>query len=323
MSKKQWRQQEEDQESIEKMSLMVDYAFKRVFGTNGNESMLKDLLEAILEIRIEKIVIQNPEITKNIRDAKIGILDVRAKIDEEKIIEVEMQITNQHNIDKRSTQYLSKIYSDQLKEGETYIEAKRVITINILNFNYYKRNAYHSIARMKFEETKPERYIDMGYKEEEKNASEEIEMHFIELPKFLKKKPDIEDRLEQWLCLISGKGEEIGMIIERNSEIRKANKEVEKLSQDKEERELYELRLKAIRDEENIRLTGIEEGMARGLRKGRIQGRKAGLKEGLEVGRNERNIEIAKNMLKKGMEIKDISEITGLSIEEIENIDKK
>ena len=113
------------------------------------------------------------------------------------------------------------------------------------------------------------------------------------------------------------------MIIERNSEIRKANKEVEKLSQDKEERELYELRLKAIRDEENIRLTGIEEGMARGLRKGRIQGRKAGLKQGLEVGRNERNIEIAKNMLKKGMEIKDISEITGLSIEEIENIDKK
>ena len=167
----------------ERMSLQVDYAFKRVFGTNGHEEILKDLIEAILEIKIEEIQIQNPEIPRNIKDSKIGTLDVRAEENGGKIIEIEMQIANQHNIGERSTHYLTKIYSDQLKEGEDYTKAKKVIAINILNFNYYKRNSYHSIAKMKFEETKPEKYIEMGYKEEDEIATNGIEMHFIELPK--------------------------------------------------------------------------------------------------------------------------------------------
>ena len=308
MSKKQ----EQLQEKKEKMSLKVDYVFKRVFGSNGNESMLKDLLEAILEIKIEEIIIQNPEIPRNIKDSKIGVLDVRAKVNDEKIIEIEMQIKDQNNIDKRSTQYLTKIYSDQLKEGQTYIEAKKVVAINILNFNYYKRNAYHSIARMKFEETKPEKYIDMGYKEEDKIASEDIEMHFIELPKFLKKKPDIENKLEQWLCLISEREEEVKMILEKNKEIKKANKEVEILSQDEQEREIYELRLKALRDEENIRLTGVAQGMAQGMKKG--------MKKGIAQGAKEKQIEIAKNMLKENVDKEVISRVTGLSMEEIEKL---
>ena len=75
------------EESNEMMSLQVDYAFKRVFGSNGNEDMLKDLIEAILEIQIEKIQIQNPEIPRNIKDSKIGTLDVRAEVNGGKIIE--------------------------------------------------------------------------------------------------------------------------------------------------------------------------------------------------------------------------------------------
>ena len=280
-----------------KMQLTVDYAFKRVFGKNGNESILKDLLESILNIEIKSITIQNPEIPKNMKDGKVGILDVRAELNGDEITEVEMQVQDQHNIDKRSPTYLTKIYSDQLKEGEQYIEVKKVVVINILNFDYYKRNSYHSVARMMFEESKENEKVDLGYIVEDKYATKDLEMHFIELPKFRKKDPDMSNKLEQWLCLICNEEDKIKMAESKNEEIEKAKKELEKLAMNPEDRELYELRLKAIRDEMNIRYSGYVDGKAEG--------------------KNERNIEIAKKMLKKCMKIEDIIELTGLSQEEI------
>lgn len=291
-----------------KMQLTVDYAFKRVFGKNGNESILKDLLESILNIEIKSITIQNPEIPKNMKDGKIGILDVRAELNGDEITEVEMQVQDQHNIDKRSPTYLTKIYSDQLKEGEQYIEVKKVVVINILNFDYYKRNSYHSVARMMFEESKENEKVDLGYIVEDKYATKDLEMHFIELPKFRKKDPDMSNKLEQWLCLICDEEDKIKMAESKNEEIEKAKKELEKLAMNPEDRELYELRLKAIRDEMNIRYSGYIDGMAEGEAKGRAEGK------------NERNIEIAKNMLKENVNIQFISKMTGLNLEEIEKL---
>ena len=96
----------------ERMQLTVDYAFKRVFGRNGNESILKDFLESILDIEIKDITIQNPEIPKNMKDGKVGLLDIRAEINGDEITEVEMQVQNQYNINKRSPIYLTKLHSD-------------------------------------------------------------------------------------------------------------------------------------------------------------------------------------------------------------------
>ena len=288
------------QEKPEKMRLTVDYAFKRVFGRNGNEGILKDFLESILDIEIKDITIQNPEIPKNMRDSKIGILDVRAEINGKEIIEVEMQVQNQYNIDKRSPIYITKIYSDQLKEGDSYVKVKKVAVINILNFNYYERNSYHSVGRMKFENSKENEKVDMGYILEEQYVTDDLEMHFIELPKFRKKNPDISSKLDQWLWLICGEEEKINMA--KNEKIKEAKSELEKLEMSAEDRELYELRLKAIRDEINIRESGYTDGM----------------KDGEEKGKKE----IAKNMLKENMPIEVISKLTGLSQEEIKRLKK-
>lgn len=284
------------QEKPEKMRLTVDYVFKRVFGRNGNEGILKDFLESILDIEIKDITIQNPEIPKNMKDSKIGILDVRAEINGKEIIEVEMQVQNQYNIDKRSPIYITKIYSDQLKEGDSYVKVKKVAVINILNFNYYERNSYHSVGRMKFENSKENEKVDMGYILEEQYVTDDLEMHFIELPKFRKKNPDISSKLDQWLWLICGEEEKIKMAKNENEKIKEAKSELEKLEMSAEDRELYELRLKAIRDEINIRESGYIDGQ------------------------NEEKTKIAKNMLKENMSIEVISKLTGLSQEEIEKL---
>ena len=98
----------------------------------------------------------------------------------------------------------------------------------------------------------------------------------------------------------------------KNKEIDKAKKELERLAMNPEEKEMYDLRMKAIRDEMNIRESGYIDGLAAGETKGRAEGKIEGKKE--------QKIEIAKNMLKKQMSIQDIADVTGLSSEEIETL---
>lgn len=180
--------------------------------------------------------------------------------------------------------------------------------ICILNFEYFKTNNYHNIAKMKFDKATEESYIDMGYEEEEEIATSYMEMHFIELPKFMKKNPEAKTKLEQWLWLLAGKEEKIEMAQKENEEVKKAVEVLEVMSMDPKERErcesiaMYEFFRK---DAERIK---FEKGIKQGKEEGKIEGK------------IEKQKEIAKKLLKKGMKVQEITEITELSKEEIEKI---
>ena len=75
-----------------KFSLKNDYIFKKIFAKEENNSKLKDFLEAILNIDIKKVIVKNPEIPKNMLDEKLAILDIRAEINEDTLIDIEMQV---------------------------------------------------------------------------------------------------------------------------------------------------------------------------------------------------------------------------------------
>ena len=94
----------------------------------------------------------------------------------------------------------------------------------------------------------------------------------------------------------------------KNEEIKKAKEQLDKISQDKKERRLAELREKAIKDEMAIRDSGYNEG------------RKEGIEEGLKKGKKAEKKSIAQNMLEMKIDKKTISKVTGLTIEEIDNI---
>jgi predicted transposase/invertase (TIGR01784 family) len=285
---------------IKKLPLTSDIVFKRVFSREGNEDILKALLEAILEIPIQDVTVKNPELPRNLYESKAGVLDVKVEIDKDKICDIEMQVKDLKNIDKRSTYYMSKILSDELKKSEDYIAVKNTIVINLLNFGFYKRNSYHSIAHMKFEKTKENEYIDMGYQNEDEIATKELEMHFIEIPKFIKKNPKATTKLEQWLWLIAGREEKLEMAKEENKEIKKAMDIIDEMSMDEKEWELYESRKMAIMDYN----TGIIEAKEEGIIKGQKQ----------------KQIEIAKELLKMNMNIDNIQKVTKLTKEEIEKL---
>ena len=161
---------------------------------------------------------------------------------------------------------------------------KRTIAINILDYELFKEGPFHEIARLKRD------YQNRIF-------TEKIEMHFIQIPKFKKEKRGVKIKLEQWMQFISQTNQrEVELAMKENKEIKKVNDEYEYLTGDAAERRLAFLRDKAIRDEKSIRQGGREEG------------------------RKEKQIEIAKELLRKGMKLEEIVEITELSKEEIEKI---
>lgn len=194
--------------------------------------------------------------------------------------------------------------ASQLQEGELYTKLRKTIFIGILNFNCLKRNSYHSVGKMKFEETESEEYINMGYKEEEAIASPFIEMHFIELPKFNIKNPEAKTKKDEWLLFLTGNKEMIEVIKKENKEIEKAANTLERISLDPKEREIYESIVQAEFNQKISNQKFLEEG----------------IEEGKTEGKKQKGLEIAKKLLQKNMDIKTIEEITEIPEAEIKKL---
>ena len=211
-----------------------------------------------------------------------------------------MQVANIYTIINRNITYSSRIIAEQLQVGDSYTVLKKFISINILGENLLKRNSYHSIAHLKFEKTESEKYVNLGYKKEQKELTDRIEVHYIELKKFLKKNPGISNKLEQWLWLIIGEEGKVKMASKKNKTIEKVVKDLDEMSLDENERlEAYKRKLAVWDYNMNI-----------------IEATKKGKEEGIEEGK----IEIAKKLKEKGLNAQEIEEITGLSKKEIEKL---
>ena len=226
-----------------------------------NKELLKSLLQAILNIKIENVEVENPEIPRDLADSKAGTLDIKARINESTIVNIEIQVRDEKNIDDRSIYYMVKIASNELKAGEDYTELNKTIVINILNFNYLERNSYLNTAQMKFEENTPETYINMGYIQEEQVATKKLKMVFIEIQKFIKKNPEADTELNQWMWLLAGRKEKLEMAENLCENVEKALKIIEDMSIDPKEWELYESRQKAIFNYETSMYNVREEGI--------------------------------------------------------------
>ena len=273
---------------MKNLNLTNDFVFKKVFGKKGNESILKDLLEAILKIKIKKIELQTEvELERELIDDKTGVLDIEATIDDNTIIDIEMQMRNQYNMKERSLFYWAGLYYTALKKKGEYKENKRVITINIVNFDMFKEGPYHE-------------KIELRRKYKNILLTNKLEIHFIQLSKFLKEGQEEKDKkMWQWLTFICNKNrKEVERVMKENKEIEKANEELEYLTGDDAVRRIAFLREKAERDYISNMSGAREEGAKKA------------------------KIEIAKAMLAEGMEKEKIIKITGLTEEEMEEIIK-
>ena len=252
-----------------------DYVFKRIFGHVGNEIITQGLLNAILDTKVKKVDLdKNTILEQDIFDDKIGILDVKATLNDNVVCNIEMQMVNQTNIDRRLMFYWSEIYTSTIKQGNKYSALKKTIEILIANFE---------IKNLKL---LPKGYTMWQLREKDFSKivlTEVCEIHIIELPKWKKlvKNGQLEEKdLEKWtrFLLTPEELEEIDM--ENDEAIKKAKEEFETLKQNEKEQYLAELRMKHILDTNNMKKTGYRIGMEEGRKEGRKVGREEGRKEG-------------------------------------------
>jgi predicted transposase/invertase (TIGR01784 family) len=277
----------------ERMNPRNDFVFQRIFGSEENKDILLSFLNGVFKPpkgqELTDIEILSTKLNKERISEKSIVLDIRARTAEGVQINIEIQLVNRYNVEKRTLFYWSRLFNSQLPSGDDYKMLKKTVTINILDFEYLPLERYHSTYHLREDHT----YHQM---------TDVLEIHFIELPKLFKENANLDDLLVDWMLFLKGIGNELmEEIVMKVPEIRKAMTVLDILSQDQEARILYEMREKALHDEASM-LSGARE---------------EGIKEGIKEGERKKAVEFAKKLLQKGMDIDSVAELTDLPIEEI------
>ncbi len=273
------------------MKPKIDFAFKEIM-MDGKARI--GFLAAVLHLDPENIKetrILNPYLRKVHEDDKLGILDVRILMNDDAVIDVEIQLSELLVWPDRSLFYAAKMYADQIEQGQKYDVLKKCVSISILDFTLFKKEAgFYSCFHIR-EDTRGFLYTD------------KMEFHVIELPKLPPELKEDCTGLELWAKFINAeRKEEFDMLAGRDPYIDSAYQQLQVISQDKQKRLEYEAREKAVRD--------YNQGMFEAKEKGR------------EEGHAEASIHIAKNMLKLNIPLETISECTGLPMEIISSLQK-
>ncbi|MFT8343308.1 Rpn family recombination-promoting nuclease/putative transposase [Clostridium beijerinckii] len=274
----------------------VDFAFKKLFGSEENKDILISFINSMLseDQQIKDVHLKNPYNIANYRKDKMSILDIKAVDEKGTWYDIEMQLSEQIFYEKRAFYYWAKVYSDQLEGGYNYDKLRKTISINILDFDYLDEEEFHNVYKV--------------YNEKSKNElSSVFEMHFLELNKFKKDFKDVRTALDRWIVFLNRAYElekdKIPEELAVDEAVKKAVERLDVMYLDKDEREIYENDLKRLRDY-------IAEMKTTEIR---------GIEKGIKKGENKKAFEIAKNLLDV-LDNETIAVKTGLNINEIEKL---
>lgn len=247
-----------------------DYLFKFIFGREERKRITLSFLNAVLglteENELRDITFIDREIDPQFEEDKLSRLDLFGIADDGSRINIEVQLVNLRNMEKRTLYYWAKMYQS-LHRGEDYEQLNRAITINLLNFSLLPQKQAHTMYGLYD--------LPSGHR-----LTEDIEIHFLEIPNFEVKSVREMKRLDRWLAYFSNKLNETETEALAMSEaaIQEAMKAEHVFMQDDIERWQYEQREKAIRDY----ISGMRSSQREGMKRGMEEGLKQGLKQGVE-----------------------------------------
>lgn len=275
-----------------------DIMFKTIL--RNNRKYLSFIVSEITKIP-EDIIYNNlkyspVEFTISNKQEKKKISDLIIELDMH-LINLEMNKKMNQSIKNRNNVYLDKINVEQYKNNKEYKNGKKVIQINFNEKLYAGDKIIYKFKMM-------EEDLKISYEDNK-------EIYIVDLEKIKKKCYNgLEmNELEKALSiLISRDKEEAREISENNDILKEVFSNMEELNMNEVFLGMYDQEEENKKMMNSMKLEGIEEGLQEGIEKG------------LEAGEKNKSIEIAKNMIEKNIEINIISEVTGLSIEEIENL---
>ena len=242
------------------MSPTVDYCFKELL---AYPEIRKGFVAAVLNKdpeEIEETTLMPTILSKDTEDGKYGILDVRVRMKNGSQMDLEMQVAPFKFWDNRVIFYLSKMYTDQIREGHRYEDLKPCIHVSILNFNLFPKDqiCFREIAFCDL--TTKLKYTDL------------MEIYVLELKKLPPEQKD-EPLVVKWMRFLSAeRREDFEKMAEEDTYINEAYEVLQKLSADERKRLEYEARQKAILDYNSQMSSSREEGIRIGEARGEARG---------------------------------------------------
>ncbi|MEO0535583.1 MAG: Rpn family recombination-promoting nuclease/putative transposase [Cyanobacteria bacterium P01_A01_bin.123] len=272
----------------------TDFAFKKIFGSPQSQPVLISFLNGLLydgTDTVQSLDILNPYQAPRIRGMKDTYLDVKALLNDGTSVIIEMQVLNVEGFEKRILYNAAKTYSTQLGSGDDYTLLNPVIALTITDFVMFEElEGYRSCFVLK------EKDFLIDY------SSYDLELVFVELPKFEQSLGQLRSLMERWLFFLKNAKQLQAIPDEMNDvpALRQAFEFANQANLSPEELEDLEHQEIFIHDQRNAI--------------------KRALNQGLEQGREEGIRQVAKQMKAAGMAIAQIAQITDLSAEDIEEL---
>lgn len=274
------------------LDVKTDFAFKKVFGSANSKDILINFLNAVIEFegfkKIKDLVIVDPYSIPLLKGMKDTYVDVKAELDDNSQVIIEMQVLNHEGFEKRVLYNAAKNYSTQLKKGDSFHLLNPVIALTITDFVLFE-NGEEVISHFKLIEKN--KFI--AY-------SDDIELIFIELPKFQKTDIELESIQDQWIYFIKNAGSLDYIPKNLEAELEKAFNIANEANLSEEELELQHKKKEWI----DIQKSSIEQASKAGL----LQG----LQQGLEQGESNAKVKVVLNAHHLGLPMQTISQLTGL-----------
>lgn len=320
------------------LDVKTDFAFKKVFGGDHSKDILISFLNAAIMFdrnkKIEDLAVVDPYQIPLLKGFKDTYVDVKAVLSDKTKVIIEMQVLNYEGFEKRVLYNAAKTYSMQLKKGEDYDLLNPIIALTITDFTMFK-DIKELITNFKL--------LD---KKNLVEYSDDIELIFIELPKFNKEENELKDIQDKWIYFLKNAGtlDFIPETLKTEPEINEAFEIANEANLSEEELEIQHKRKdflfiqkgsieyakkKGIENGERIgREIGLKIGREKGEKIGREKGERIGREEGKKIGREngrkegetKKTTEFVIKSYEIGIDIKTIAQIAGISVEEVKRI---
>lgn len=292
------------------LNRMNDSYSKFVFANEPYKDTTLSLINGCFELEGKKKLIdfefKDRELDPDTLGGKGVLLDVRGTSSDGTLVNVEIQLSNLKSMDRRTLYYWALLYGRRLQGGEDYKNLNRTVVISILSYNLFNKESwphYHSC------------FAVLNTKDVNHKLSDDLEIHFVELPKWHKGELSKLNSLERWLAYLSPDttDEERRQMAMEDTAIGTAMKAEKVFLSNSDYLTAYERQQKYLRDmramKEAARDEGLEEGREAGYTEGYTEGRAEGLSEG-EAKAMRKSILALRRKGKSDSEIADLLELS-------------
>ncbi len=176
----------------------TDFAFKKIFGSEQSKPILISFLNALVyqgQPKIKSLEIIDPYQAGKVAGLKDTYLDVKAVLDDDTKVIIEMQCAYLPGFEQRILYNTAKDYANQLLIGQRYEELNPVIALTITKFSLFA-NIPEIISYFEFKERN--HLVNYPYGD--------ITMIFVELSKFQKELEDLANITDKWIYFMKKAG---------------------------------------------------------------------------------------------------------------------